>query len=91
DIAMSYIAGMDTIALGYKMAAAMIEDGRIDAFVEERYASYQSGIGAQIVSGKATLDELEKYALNMGEVTTNISGKQEYLESILNSILFQGI
>ena len=32
--------------------------------------------------------ELEAYALAMGDVTTNISGKQEYLENIMNSIMF---
>ena len=70
------------------IADKMITDGRIDKFVVERYASYQSGIGKKIVDGTATMAELESYALNMGDVTTNISGKQEYLESVMNSIMF---
>ena len=88
DLFYSYISGMDAFALGLKLADKMIKDGRIDKFVEERYASYKSGIGADIVSGKATLASLQEYALKMGNVTTNISGRQEYLESILNQILF---
>ena len=32
--------------------------------------------------------ELEAYALNIGDVTTNISGKQEYLENVINQIMF---
>ena len=87
DTFYSYIAGMDTIALGWKMATAMIEDGRIDDFTAQRYASYNTGIGADIVSGKATVEQLEKYALALGEVK-NESGRQEYLEGILNEILF---
>ncbi|MPN54467.1 Xylose isomerase [bioreactor metagenome] len=87
DTFLSYIAGMDTIALGFKMATRMIEDGRIDSFVDQRYASYKTGIGADIVSGKATLDDLEKYALSMGEVK-NESGRQEYLEGVLNEVMF---
>ena len=90
DIAYSYIAGMDSFALGLKIADKIIKDGRIDAFVNERYSSYNSGIGKKISDKNTSLSELEQYALNMGEVTTNISGKQEYLENIVNSIMFNG-
>lgn len=89
DIFYSYIAGMDTFALGLRIAAKLIEDGRLDKFVEDRYASWKSGIGADIISGKATLADLEKYALEKGEVTDSLSsGRQELLESILNQIMF---
>jgi len=87
DLFYAYIAGMDTYALGLRMAVRMIEDGRIDQFVENRYASYKSGIGADIVNGKVTLQGLADYALKNGEVSAE-SGRQEYLESIMNSILF---
>ena len=88
DIFLAFIAGMDAFAQGLRLADKMIRDGRIDKFVEERYASYNSGIGKKIVDGTATMAELEAYALEMGDVTTNTSGRQEYLESILNSLMF---
>ena len=67
----------------------MITDGRLDAFVDERYASWTSGIGADIISGKATIEDLEKYALEKGDVTESVtSGRQERLESIVNEIMF---
>jgi len=88
DIAMAHIAGMDTFALGFRMANKVVEDGRIDEFVKSRYSSYESGIGKKIADRAVTIEELEKYALSMGEITTNISGRQEYLEHILNGILF---
>ena len=89
DIFHSYIAGMDTFALGYKIALKLIEDGRIDKFVEDRYASWKTGIGADIISGKATMADLEKYALEKGEVVDSLcSGRQEMLESIMNNIMF---
>lgn len=88
DIFMAYIAGMDAFALGLRLADKINKDGRIDRFVAERYASYQTGIGKKIVDGTATMAELEAYALQMGDVTTNISGKQEYLESVLNTLMF---
>lgn len=88
DIAYSYIAGMDAFALGLKIAHKLIEDGRIDEFTKERYKSFDSGIGADIVSDKATLADLEAFALKLGDVTTNQSGRQEYLEAIVNSVMF---
>ena len=89
DIFHSYIAGMDAFALGLRIADKMISDGRIDKFVADRYSSWESGIGADIISGKATLADLEKYALEKGEVTSSLSsGRQEMLESILNNIMF---
>lgn len=89
DIFYSYIAGMDTFALGLRIADKMIKDGRIDEFTENRYSSWKSGIGADIISGKASLTDLEKYALEKGEVISSIkSSRQELLESIVNEIIF---
>lgn len=89
DIFHSYIAGMDTFALGLRIADKLITDGRIDKFVEDRYASWNTGIGADIISGKATMADLEKYALKKGEVTASLtSGRQEMLEAIMNEIMF---
>jgi hypothetical protein len=34
------------------------------------------------------LEELSEMALEMGEVTTNISGRQEYLETLVNNVIF---
>ena len=89
DIFYSYIAGMDTFALGLRIADKLIADGRLDKFVADRYASWNTGIGADIISGKATLEDLERYALSKGEVTDSLtSGRQEQLESIMNNIMF---
>ena len=87
DIALAYITGMDTFALGLKVAMRLIADGRLESFAKNRYSSYNEGIGADIVSGKVTLEDLEKYAMNLKEVKVE-SGRQEYLESILNTIMF---
>ena len=89
DIFHSYIAGMDAFALGLKIAYKMIEDGRIDNFISDRYSSWNTGIGADIISGKADFAVLEKYALEKGEVVDSISsGRQEMLESVMNNIMF---
>ena len=89
DIFHSYIAGMDAFALGLRIADKMISDGRIDKFVADRYSSWNTGIGADIIAGKVTFEDLEKYALAKGEVVDSLSsGRQEMLESVMNNIMF---
>ena len=91
DIFLSYIAGMDSFALGLKLAYRIIEDGRIDEFVHKRYESFSNGIGEKIVNGTTSLEELSAYAVNLNTVSEKNSGKQEYLESVINDIIFGGI
>lgn len=89
DIFHSYIAGMDTFALGLRIADKMISDGRLDQFVADRYSSWNTGIGADIIAGKVSMADLEKYALEKGEVVSAVkSGRQEMLESVMNNIMF---
>lgn len=88
DIAYSYIAGMDSFALGLRLAAKILEDGRLEEFVKMRYASYESGIGKKISDKTVTIEELEAHAKGLGEFEAVPSGRQEYLENILNSIMF---
>ena len=90
DVLLSYIAGMDAFALGLIKAYQIIEDGRIDEFVAKRYESYNDGIGKSIREGKETLESLAAYAQNL-EGVMPMSGRQEYLESVLNDVLFSGV
>ena len=60
------------------------------AAVDERYASWSAGIGHKIRQGGVTMQQLEDYALELGDVSTNQSGRQEYLENVFNAILFGG-
>ncbi|MGP1434576.1 MAG: xylose isomerase [Catonella sp.] len=88
DMFYSFILGMDVFALGLIKAAELIEDGRIEKFVEEKYASYNEGIGKKILERSTTLSELSDYALKLKKPSSPGSGRQEYLQSILNDILF---
>ncbi len=89
DMFYGYIHGMDTFALGLINAAKIIEDGRVDEFVKQRYESYNSGIGAKIVAGETSLEELAQYAEGLGAPQLPGSGRQERLESVVNAILFE--
>ena len=90
DMMEGFILGMDAFALGLLKAAALIEDGRVDQFVKERYASYDSELGKKIREGKATLEELAERAVKAGTAPLPGSGRQEYLEGVVNSVLFAG-
>lgn len=90
DMFEAYILGMDTFALGLINAANIIEDGRIDEFKKQKYSSFNSGIGAKIVSGQTDLKDLAAYAEKLGAPKNPESGKQERLQGIVNQILFGG-
>lgn len=87
DLFHAHIGGMDTFARGLKVAAAIRADGRLEEFVKNRYRSWDTGIGKKIESGKASFKSLESYMLKKGEVTRNESGRQEFLENLINEFI----
>jgi xylose isomerase len=87
DLFYAHIGGMDAFARGLKIAAAIRKDGRLDKFVKTRYRSYDSGIGAKIEKGKTNFKELEAYMLEKGEAAPNESGRQEFLENLINEFI----
>jgi xylose isomerase len=86
DLFHAHIGGMDAFARGLKIAAKIIEEGRFDEFVKTRYSSYDEGIGADIESGAATLESLDRYAQGIAPPQLS-SGRQERLENLLNDYL----
>ncbi len=87
DLFYAHIGGMDAFARGLKIAAAMRADGRIEAMLRDRYASWDSGLGAAIEAGQHNLASLEQIMLEKGEAAPNHSGRQELIENIINSYL----
>jgi len=87
DLFHAHIGGMDAFARGLKIAVAIQKDGRLAEFMRQRYASWDSGIGARIESRKASFKELEAYMLKKGEAAPNASGRQEYLENLINEFI----
>lgn len=86
DLFLAHIAGMDAFALGLTTAQKIIDDGKLAEMVKARYASWDSGDGAAFEAGKLTLEQLAAMG-EKGEPATT-SGKQEYLESLINGYLF---
>jgi len=87
DLFHAHIGGMDAFARGLKIAAAIRADGRLDTFVKDRYSSWDHGVGQEIENGQASLDSLEAYMLGKGEASPNDSGRQEYLENLINEFV----
>src|SRR3989442_6081983 len=87
DLFYAHIAGMDAFARGLKIAAAIRRDGRLASFRKERYSSWDSGIGEKIEKGKVGFKELEAYMLKQGEAAPNTSGRQEFLENLINEFI----
>jgi xylose isomerase len=86
DLFHAHIGGMDAFARGLKIAAAIIEDGRLDKFIAQRYSTFDSGIGAKVEQGATSFDELEAHTLASGEPLIS-SGRQEMLENLINDFI----
>ncbi len=86
DLFYAHVGGMDTFARGLLIAQQIIDDKALSKFVDERYRSFNNGIGTTLMSGKGGLEEAEKWVL--GQKAPNLpSGRQEMLENILNAYI----
>jgi len=84
DLFHAHIGAMDAFAQGLKIAAAMRKDGVLADVVKKRYGSWDTGLGAEIESGKHDFASLEAYMLKKGDSDKNVSGRQEMVENIIN-------
>ena len=88
DLFYAHIGGMDAFAKGLRNAAAARADGVFDKMLKERYASWDSGIGAEIEAGKHSFKTLYDYMIKKGDADPNASGRQELIENIFNRFMF---
>ena len=88
DLFIAHIGGMDAFAAGLEAAHRIISDGRIPAFVKKRYSSFNADDGAQFKKGELSFAQLAEIGIKAGYGKTGLlSGKQEYLENVLNQCL----
>ncbi len=84
DLFHGHVGGIDTLARSLLVAAAMIEDGALEAARTARYSGWSTGIGTEILDGTVNLPALEK-RVAAGEIDpAPVSGRQEQLENIVN-------
>jgi xylose isomerase len=86
DMFHGHIGGIDTVARALLNAAAIIKDGRIDAFKRERYAGWDGELGRAIHSDTASLGTIADLAIARDLSPQPRSGRQEWLENLLNRL-----
>ena len=88
DMFYGHIGAMDVMALSLKLAARMIEDGKLDQGLAKRYAGWQGELGQKIMSGQMSLDNIARYAEQHNLNPQPQSGRQELLENLVNTYIF---
>lgn len=83
DLAYAHVGGMDLFARALVTADKILTQSEYKKIREERYASFDSGAGAAFEKGEHSLESLRDFAVANGEPAV-ISGRQEYLENLIN-------
>jgi xylose isomerase len=84
DMFYGHVGGLDLLARALLSAAALIEDGKIDKFVEQRYARWNDAAGQKIFAKDASLASISDAAVQAGINPKPTSGRQEYLENLVS-------
>lgn len=84
DLIHGHIGGMDTCARGLLAAAELMEKGELSDAVVKRYAGWQAPEAAAMLKGERTLEEVAARVEREGIDPRPVSGRQEYLENLVN-------
>ncbi len=87
DLLHAHVGSMDACARALVMAAKMIEDGRLKSEVDKRYAKWNEPGNKAMLEGKESLADIAARVLKDGIEPKPSSGRQEYLENLVNSYL----
>ena len=84
DLILAHIGAMDNCARGLMAAANMIEDGKLDGFVTDRYAGWNEKPASDMLNGNTSLDQIAA-RVDKDDINPDAkSGRQEYLENLIN-------
>jgi xylose isomerase len=83
DLFYGHIGGMDVFAKALISAETILNKSEYKKIRADRYASFDSGKGAEFEKGQLSLEDLRQYAIENGEPEVR-SGRQEYLENLVN-------
>jgi len=84
DLFHGHIGGMDVCARALLMAEQMMLDGQLKAAVDARYAGWSTASGQDILAGRVSLGQLADSVLQSNTDVAPVSGRQEYLENLVN-------
>lgn len=86
DLFHAHIGGIDTFARALIVADNVLHKSDYKKIMEERYSSFDEGKGKEFENGLLTLEDLRTFAIENGEPAVK-SGRQEYLENIINRFI----
>lgn len=86
DLFHGHIGGIDTLARALLVAEAMLADGTIEGFRDDRYAGWAGAAGQRIMDPATTLVDLADAAVSSDLDPTPVSGRQELLENHVNEM-----
>jgi len=84
DLFHGHIGGMDVGARALLAAERMIKDGRLAQELKDRYAGWRTSFGQDVLAGKTSLEALSQRVLTANQDVSPVSGRQEYLENLVN-------
>ncbi len=87
DLLHAHVTSMDACARGLLIAAQMIKDGKMEKAVAKRYGKWQEPQNQAMLAGKESLDKIAARVHKTGLDPQPKSGRQEYLEGVLNSYI----
>ncbi len=87
DLFHAHVGGMDTLARALVVAAKLIEEETLSAPLADRYSGWRKGMGAEILDGKRTLEDLWQHAMDSDSSPQPVSGRQEWLENRVRAII----
>jgi xylose isomerase len=79
-----HIGAADVLARGLLNAAAMLEGGELEDFVERRYAGWRSPAARDMLEGRSSLAAVADRAVADDVSPVPRSGHQEYLENVVS-------
>lgn len=83
DLFHGHVGAMDLCARALLIVERLVNDGTWARFVEDRYAGWRSGLGADVLAGRASLADAAAHA-KAAPAPNPRSGRQEYLENLIN-------
>ncbi|MDJ1017046.1 MAG: xylose isomerase [Paracoccaceae bacterium] len=86
DLVLAHVGGMDVCARALKAAAAMLEDGALEAARSERYAGWDTPEAREMLES-GTLGSISEMVMSKGLQPEPRSGRQERLENLVNRYL----
>jgi xylose isomerase len=87
DLFHAHVGAIDETARALLVVEKMMQDGKLEKAVADRYQGWSGPLGKEILSGKASLESLSKHVLDRGQDVAPVSGRQEALENLVNRYL----